>query len=211
MMPNCSDIQHAAGYFPNAPWGQKWSEIYYSALPDGQVVVHKVNHPPEGRRSLTPPSQVGLENGFCTISEPVANPASVVELPIQTEGAAPEVNPDTLPGGVVLVAILGACIVGGIALSRHQDEKRQKQYDRAASRSQWAQPVALADQSKQKSEDDLILEHLYRQSPAPEAVQAIWGVERNSSEYATKLRVFEGCRREFEQKLPGAKIDGQKD
>lgn len=200
-MPNCFDIQHVAGYNEHG----NWIEQYYWERSDGQVFVFMENYPPVGERSRTPPYMVGDQNGFCTFDDLPKSETGQATTEQVVSSELSTVEPGSLPGGAILIVIIAACVAGGVAINNHKEERSQKRYDRAADRARrQPEPVEFSDQ-KPKAEDDLILDHLYRQSPAPKAVKAIWGVEQDSPRYATKLRMFQECRREFEDKYPAAK------
>ena len=204
-MPDCSEIQHIAGY--DRDTGQ-WIEEYFYIRPDGQVFVFLRNDPPEGQKSQTPPDQVGLENGFCIVSEA---PEAVESVQTTSEPRIEPIldGPRTLDigAGVWIVGAIALAITGGICMSNSKEKNRQRQYDAYLKQQK---PLDLNPSTvieTVEDEDKLILSQLYSQAPLDVALKSIWNVSRDSQDYEKYKEMYLDVRKQYEIQFPAAKFE----
>ena len=205
-MPDCSEIKHEAGYDPAT--GQ-WIEQYYYERSDGQVFVYLQNHPPEGQRSRTPPAQVGLENGFCTIQESAPAELAIEEISTTQGTVSSPPRDDFLGGaGVWILLAIGGAIAAGCVVSNAKEKSAQRRYDTHAINT-TPKPFTPTDQpvAKTPTEDDLIMLKLLHQTPVAVAVQEIWGANPRSSDYERYKTLYLNVRSSYESQYPNAKFE----
>ena len=198
-MPDCSEIQHLAGYDPATG---RWIEEYFYQRSDGQVFVFLRNDPPEGQKSQTPPGQVGLENGFCTVSEP----AEVVEgLEPTAETAVAPRSPEVGGMGLLAIAAVAIAIAGAVALAKNRESQKQSRYDSYINQQKPFQPAPSSVSDEQ--ERRLIGEQLYHQDPVDTALKNIWDVQKTDPEYQKKRAFYLKVREQYESQYPNAKFE----
>ena len=207
-MPDCSEIQHIAGY--DRSTGQ-WVEEYFYVRPDGQVFVLLRNDPPEGQKSQTPPSQVGLENGLCTVAEaPDAVEPVEVQEPTQTPQQAPRGRAPEIGGiGVLAIAAVAISIGGAIVLAKSREAQQQSRYDRHINQKKpfHPEPQPPSQSTSGDKEQALIGTQLYHQSPVQTALKNIWNIEKADPEYQEKKAFYLKIREQYESQYPNAKFE----